>query len=68
MSQDTQNKTRKAKRKLSDFDFSSQDSHIALVGPVVGGPANERTTLVFKANKKFSEETIQKMQQIQVTM
>lgn len=68
MSQDTQPKTRKAKRKLSEFDFSSEDSHLALVGPSVGGPANERTTLIFKASNKFSDETILKMQQIQVTM
>lgn len=68
MSQDTQPKTRKAKRKLSEFDFSSEDSHLALVGPSIGGPANERTTLVFKATNKFSDETILKMQQVQVTM
>jgi hypothetical protein len=68
MSQDTQTKARKAKRKLSEFDFSSEDSHLALVGPSVGGPANERTTLVFKATNKFSDETILKMQQVQVTM
>ncbi len=58
----------KAKRKLSDFDFSSEDSHIALVGPEVGGPANQRTTLIFKASKKYSDEFLQKMQQIQVTL
>lgn len=66
---DTAQKTkRKARRKLSEFDFSSQDSHIALVGPAVGGPANERETLIIKSTKQFSEEFLQKMQQVRVTM
>jgi hypothetical protein len=67
MSGKTQSTKRKAKRKLSDFDFTGENSHIALVGPEVGGPANERTTLVMKANK-FTDEEIVKMQQIRVTM
>lgn len=67
MSEQTQSTKRKARRKLSDFDFSSQDAHIALVSRSQGGPANERTTLVMKATK-FTEEEIEKMQQIRVTM
>lgn len=67
MSEKTQGTKRKAKRKLSDFDFTGQDAHIALVSQSQGGPANERTTLVMKATK-FTEEEIQKMQQIRVTM
>lgn len=67
MSEKTQSTKRKARRKLSDFDFSSQDAHIALVSQSQGGPANERTTLVMKATK-FTEEEIEKMQQIRVTM
>lgn len=59
---------RKTKRKLTNIDFSSETSHIALVSPEVGGPANGADyALVLKANK-FSKEAIEKMQQIQVTM
>ena len=59
---------RKAKRKLSDIDFSKEDSHIALVSASQGGPANGADyQLVIKASN-FSEETIQKMQQVKVTM
>lgn len=67
MSDTAQKTKRKARRKLSDFDFSSQDAHIALVSQSQGGPANERTTLVIKSTQ-FTEEEIQKMQQIRVTM
>lgn len=67
MSGKTQSTKRKAKRKLSDFDFTGEGAHIALVSEEQGGPANERTTLVMKANK-FTEEEIVKMQQIRVTM
>jgi len=59
---------RKTKRKLTNIDFSSETSHIALVSPEVGGPANGADyALVLKANK-FSKEAIEKMQQVQVTM
>lgn len=67
MSGKTQSTKRKAKRKLSDFDFTGEGAHIALVSQEQGGPANERTTLVMKANK-FTDEEIVKMQQIRVTM
>lgn len=61
-------KTVKAKRSLSSIDFSKEDSHIALVGPAVGGPANGHDyALVMKA-VNFSEEAIQKMQSIRVTL
>lgn len=59
---------RKTKRKLSDIDFSREDSHIALVSKKQGGPASGADyKLVLKANK-FSQEAIEKMQQVRVTM
>lgn len=59
---------RKTKRKLSDIDFSREDSHIALVSKKQGGPASGADyKLVLKSNK-FSEEYVQKMQQVRVTM
>ncbi len=64
----TQNTKRKTKRKLSDIDFSGEGSHIALVSKEQGGPASGADyKLVLKANK-FSEEFIEKMQQVRVTM
>lgn len=58
----------KPKRKLSEIDFSGEGSHIALVSKQQGGPASGADyALVLKANK-FSEEVIQKMQQVRVTM
>lgn len=60
---------KKAKRKLSDIDFSSEGSHMALVSKEQGGPANKADyALVIKSTNKFSEEMIEKMQQIRVTM
>lgn len=59
---------RKAKRKLSDISFEKEGAHVALVSKEQGGPANNHDyALVLKANK-FSEEFVQKMQQIRVTM
>jgi hypothetical protein len=59
---------RKPRRKLSDIDFSREDSHIALVSKQQGGPASGADyALVLKANK-FSQEAIEKMQQVRVTM
>lgn len=59
---------RKTKRKLSDIDFSREDSHIALVSKKQGGPASGADyALVLKSNK-FSEEFVEKMQQVRVTM
>lgn len=60
--------TTKQKRTLKNINFEKEDSHIALVGPAVGGPANGQDyALVMKA-VNFSEEAIQKMQAIKVTM
>jgi hypothetical protein len=59
---------RKAKRKLSDISFEKEGAHVALTAKSQGGPANNHDyALVLKANK-FSEEFIQKMQQVRVTM
>lgn len=64
----TQATKRKTKRKLSDIDFSGEGSHIALVSKQQGGPASGADyALVLKANN-FSEEFVQKMQQVRVTM
>ena len=57
----------KIKRKLSSIDFSGDNSHIALVSTKQGGPCSGADyALLLKSN--FSKETIEKVQQIQVTM
>lgn len=59
---------RKAKRKLSDISFEKEGAHVALTSKAQGGPANKHDyALVLKSNK-FSEEFVQKMQQVRVTM
>lgn len=59
---------RKAKRKLSDISFEKEGAHVALTSKSQGGPANTHDyALVLKSNK-FSEEVVQKMQQVRVTM
>lgn len=68
MSEVNETNTRKAKRKLSNIDFSKDGAHLALVSKDQGGPANGADyALVMKANS-FSEEFVQKMQQVRVTM
>ena len=58
----------KAKRKLSDISFEKEGAHVALTSKAQSGPANGHDyALVLKANK-FSEEFVQKMQQVRVTM
>lgn len=47
-----------AKRKLSNFSFESEGSHVALVGKFQGGPANGVTTLVTKATNDISQEEV----------
>jgi hypothetical protein len=60
--------TRKAKRKLSDISFEKEGAHVALTSKEQGGPANSHDyALVLKSNN-FSEEFIEKMQQVRVTM
>lgn len=59
---------RKPKRKLSNIDFSQDGCHIALVSKDQGGPASGADyALVMKA-VNFSQEAIEKMQKIRVTM
>lgn len=61
----------KAKKKLSNFDFTQKGAAVALVGEFQSGPANGRdTALVMKSAKgmNFSKEGVQKMQEIQVTL
>lgn len=61
--------TRKAKRKLSDIDFSADNAHLALVCPEIGGPANGMDkALVIKSAGNFSEEFLEKASQVKVTM
>lgn len=69
MTQEKQTTQRKAKRKLSDIDFSSETSHIALVGPAVGGPASGADyALVMKSTSNFSDEFLEKASKVTVTM
>lgn len=59
---------RKAKRKLTAIDFSGKDSHIALVHKDQGGAASGANySLVLKSTNQFSDEFVQKVQQIKVT-
>ena len=59
---------RKAKRRLSEFDFSKEGSHLALVHKDQGGAANGYPTLITKATSQFSEDFIKKAQRIKVEM
>lgn len=60
---------RKAKRKLSNIDFTQEGCHIAIVSDEQGGPANGADyALVMKSTAQFSDEFIEKMQQVKVTM
>lgn len=57
------------KRKLSNISFEHDGAHLALVDKNVGGPANGHDyALVMKSTANFSEEFIEKMSQIRVTM
>lgn len=59
----------KAKRKLKGIDFSSQDSHIALVHKDQGGPANGADyKLVLKAVNKLKDDFIKKASNVKVTL
>lgn len=57
-----------AKRKLSDFNFESVGSHVALVGKHQGGPANGVTTLLTKATNTITDEQVDKATMVQVEM
>ena len=63
-----QTNPKKAKRRLSDIDFTQDSAHIALVSKEQGHGANgHHYALVMKSNG-FSQEAIQKMQSVQVTL
>lgn len=64
----TQATKRKAKRKLSDISFEQEGAHIALVSKTQGGPAHGADYAIIIKGRNFSEEFLQKMQQIRVTM
>lgn len=64
----TTNTKRVAKRKLSNFDFSGEGAHIALVHKEQGGAANGYSTLITKATGKYSDEFIAKTTNVQVTL
>lgn len=59
---------RKAKRKLSNIDFETEGSHIALVSKQQGGPASGADYALVMKSKGFSQEFIEKVQQVRVTM
>lgn len=48
-----------AKRKLRRFNFEDSGSHVALVGPSVGGAANQWTTLKTKSTNDITLEQLQ---------
>lgn len=58
----------KAKRKLKEIDFSADTAHIAMVHKTQGGPANLSEGALIMKSVNYSEEFIQKMQKVQVTM
>lgn len=58
---------RKAKTVLKNLDFSQKDCAIALVGPSVGGPANNQPILMIKS-AQFSPEHVEKASKVRVTM
>jgi len=60
----------KAVRKLTNINFESEGSAVALVGKEQGGPANGRQTLIFKSlnTEEVKEEDIEKASQVTVTM
>lgn len=58
----------KAKRKLSDISFEHEGAHVALVSKEQGGGANGHNYALVMKSLNFSEEFVQKMQQVKVTM
>lgn len=59
---------RKAKRRLSNFNFDVEGSHCAFVGPAVGNAANGYTVLVTKSVNDIPEEIVEKATKVAVTM
>lgn len=61
-------KTPKAKRKLSNIDFSGKDAHLALVSKEQGAANRAEYALVLKSNASFTQEILEKAQRIRVEM
>lgn len=61
-------KTPKLKRRLSDISFEHEGAHIALCSKEQQAANNYNTALIMKSTAQFSDEFIQKMQEITVTM
>lgn len=64
----TQKTPKKATHRLSNIDFTKDSAHIALVSKEQGHGANGHHYALVMKSSGFSQEAIQKMQQIQVTM
>lgn len=64
----TGNNNNKAKRRLSKFDFTGDEAHLALVSKEQGGAANGYSTLILKAASDKEIFTIEKMQTVMVEM
>lgn len=60
--------TTKAKRKLSNIDFSADGAHVALVGKAQGGPANGKDFALIMKSANFSDEFIKKASMVTVTL
>jgi hypothetical protein len=60
--------TDQARKRLSNFNFEGEGSHVALVGKHQGGPANGVTTLLTKSTKDITEEQVDKATMVQVEM
>jgi hypothetical protein len=59
---------RKAKRKLSNIDFSGKDAHIALVSKQQGGPASGADYKLVLKSAKYTDEHLEKAAKIRITM
>jgi hypothetical protein len=60
--------TENARKRLSNFNFEGEGSHVALVGKHQGGPANGVTTLLTKATKGITDDQLEKATMVQVEM
>lgn len=61
--------TQKAKRRLTNIDFTEKGSHLALVHKDQGGSANGYDTLIMKtARTNLSPESVKKAAQVKITL
>lgn len=60
----------KATKKLTNFNFEKEGSHVALVGKHQGGPANAVETIVFKSKstENITEAQVEKASMVTVTL